>query len=265
MLAYLSDTIYQVYSQPLFLLYLSLFWSVCILCFFYDVKSFIDHSTYNLKYTRSDIVLLDSRNLFPDSKSWRIYSSRITGDYESGIDWILYLYATGRALYIQFLVLAPMIWIITPYYLPAGEGFFTLSGWINFSSIKKLVYCTLIEEVLFYYGHRFLHQPSMWKYHRLHHELVTPVAVAAIYASIVENILVNFLPVFLSPLIVGLQMNLIWYWTILSTLTSVLSHSGFKKLEPFAKFHAIHHLTKGYNFGTTSLLDRLHGTYREDP
>lgn len=54
----------------------------------------------------------------------------------------------------------------------------------------------LIREVFFYYGHRWLHHPRLYKYiHKQHHEWTSPIAIAAIYCNPIEHLLANLFPV----------------------------------------------------------------------
>jgi sterol desaturase/sphingolipid hydroxylase (fatty acid hydroxylase superfamily) len=241
MLTALFSTVYQIYTQPLFELHCMVFWSICIACLLYDMKTFAESTEHQTKYSIEDAPIQNSNRPHPEY-----------------INWPLYFYAIPRALFVQVCLLAPLMWIIYPFYSTNLAG-----GVFRPSSLRLLTCCGLVEEVLFYYTHRLLHLPCMWRFHRLHHEVVNPVAVATFYASTVENLISNILPVLITPLIVGLPVDLLWYWTIVSTSMAVLSHSGFKKLEFFSEFHAIHHIRRGCNYGILTLLDRLHSTYVE--
>ena len=54
----------------------------------------------------------------------------------------------------------------------------------------------LVREVLFYYSHRALHHPSIYKYvHKQHHEWQTPIALTAIYCHPIEHFVSNMFPV----------------------------------------------------------------------
>ncbi len=223
------DIVKQIYFQPLFHLHLGIFWIVCLYCLVKDLIIFNNNTEKYEKYTIKD----------------------------NPVNWSLYLHACSRTIYVQFCLLAPLMWIIYPFYSR------NLSSEISYHySVLLLIYCALIEEVLFFYIHKALHHPLLWKYHRLHHKLVTPVAMATFYASTVENIIANILPVLLSPLFIRLPIDLLWYWTIISTFAAVSSHCGFKMFESLAKFHAIHHLQKCKNFGVLGIMDKIHGTYQ---
>ncbi|KAJ7316521.1 hypothetical protein JRQ81_002683, partial [Phrynocephalus forsythii] len=55
--------------------------------------------------------------------------------------------------------------------------------------ILELAICTLIEEILFYYSHRLVHHPLLYKHiHKKHHEWTAPIGVVSLYAHPVEHI-----------------------------------------------------------------------------
>uniref|UniRef100_A0A1I8J2R8 Fatty acid hydroxylase domain-containing protein n=1 Tax=Macrostomum lignano TaxID=282301 RepID=A0A1I8J2R8_9PLAT len=61
-----------------------------------------------------------------------------------------------------------------------------------------------VDKILFYYCHRWLHSPSLYKrVHKLHHEWQAPVAAVAMYAHPVEFLLSNLLPVMAGPLLLN--------------------------------------------------------------
>ncbi len=61
--------------------------------------------------------------------------------------------------------------------------------------LLELSICILIEELVFYYSHRLLHNPRIYKYiHKKHHEWTAPIAITAIYCHPIEHIFSNLLP-----------------------------------------------------------------------
>lgn len=62
-------------------------------------------------------------------------------------------------------------------------------------------FALLGRETLFYYGHRTLHHPKLYKLlHKKHHEFVTPVAWSAQYATFTEHVVSNILPILIPAL-----------------------------------------------------------------
>ena len=64
------------------------------------------------------------------------------------------------------------------------------------SIVLELPIFLLVEEVGFYYSHRLLHRPLLYRtIHKLHHDWVSPVGLAALYSHPVEHLLSNLVPV----------------------------------------------------------------------
>lgn len=102
----------------------------------------------------------------------------------------------------------------------------------------------LIREILFYYSHRLLHHPRLYRHiHKRHHEWQTPVALTAIYCHPIEHIVANFLPVIIGPVLMdshSLVSSLWMLWVIILTLND---HSGYHFPLFFPPiFHDFHHL-----------------------
>ncbi|GFT99257.1 fatty acid hydroxylase domain-containing protein 2 [Nephila pilipes] len=123
----------------------------------------------------------------------------------------------------------------------------------------------LSEEVFFYYSHRILHHPRLYKrFHKKHHEWKSPVGVSAIYCHPVEHVLSNVFPTFLGSVIFGTHVVSLYGWLIFATAYGVIVHSGYHlPLTPTPEFHHYHHLKFNENFGVAGILDWLHGTDKE--
>ncbi|XP_015909257.1 fatty acid hydroxylase domain-containing protein 2-like [Parasteatoda tepidariorum] len=123
----------------------------------------------------------------------------------------------------------------------------------------------LTEEVFFYYSHRILHHPLLYKrFHKRHHEWVSPIGVSAIYCTPVEHVLSNLLPTFLGSVIFKLHVTSMWSWLVFATSYGVIVHSGYHlPFTPTPEFHHYHHHKFTENFGVAGMLDWLHGTDKE--
>ncbi|KAI3639404.1 hypothetical protein MIR68_002934 [Amoeboaphelidium protococcarum] len=135
--------------------------------------------------------------------------------------------------------------------------------------IRDIAFYYLLEEIMFYYGHRLLHHPRIYKYiHKVHHEYKQPIGAAAVYAHPLEHLTVSLTPVVLGPLLAhyyfagaGGHVASFWLWSIIVTFNIIHDHSGFKiPYMPDSLFHDYHHVAFTSNYGATGVLDWLHGT-----
>lgn len=122
--------------------------------------------------------------------------------------------------------------------------------------------CVLIEEIGFYYSHRALHSPALYRLvHKRHHEWTAPVAVTAVYCHPVEHVLSNLLPPFAGVLVMGAHVTTAWVWFSMAILSTLNAHCGYHlPLLPSPEAHDFHHLKFSNCFGVLGWLDRLHGT-----
>eukprot|EP01108_Squamamoeba_japonica_P008307 TRINITY_DN733_c0_g1_i1.p2 TRINITY_DN733_c0_g1~~TRINITY_DN733_c0_g1_i1.p2 ORF type:complete len:212 (+),score=42.11 TRINITY_DN733_c0_g1_i1:62-637(+) len=128
--------------------------------------------------------------------------------------------------------------------------------------LAQLFAVVMIEEVMFYYSHRALHQPPFYKMiHKQHHEWTAPMAWEAIYAHPLEHILSNILPIYTGVFIVKMHPVCGLAWNMLALHSTLCSHSGLHMpLMASPEEHDYHHATFNENFGVIGLLDQLHGT-----
>ena len=125
-------------------------------------------------------------------------------------------------------------------------------------TIVRLISTVLVEDVLFYTLHRTLHTKELYhSVHKKHHKFNQPVAFTAIYCTVTEHIFANITPVLLAPCVVGLPWDWVKVWVVLTTVSVLMSHSGYW----FGEFHDIHHEKFVKNYGVFGLMDKTFSTY----
>ncbi|XP_011663545.1 fatty acid hydroxylase domain-containing protein 2 isoform X2 [Strongylocentrotus purpuratus] len=130
------------------------------------------------------------------------------------------------------------------------------------TALYHLAVFVVVEEIGFYYSHRLLHHPFLYKnVHKMHHEWTAPIGLVTMYAHPVENLLANSLPAITGPLLVGSHLLTFHIWLLLAQYVSMIHHSGYHlPLLPSPEAHDYHHLKFNNNYGVLGILDWLHGT-----
>nr|XP_060621505.1 fatty acid hydroxylase domain-containing protein 2 [Anolis sagrei ordinatus]XP_060621506.1 fatty acid hydroxylase domain-containing protein 2 [Anolis sagrei ordinatus]XP_060621507.1 fatty acid hydroxylase domain-containing protein 2 [Anolis sagrei ordinatus]XP_060621508.1 fatty acid hydroxylase domain-containing protein 2 [Anolis sagrei ordinatus]XP_060621509.1 fatty acid hydroxylase domain-containing protein 2 [Anolis sagrei ordinatus]XP_060621510.1 fatty acid hydroxylase domain-containing len=128
--------------------------------------------------------------------------------------------------------------------------------------IFEVAIFTLVDEILFYYSHRLVHHPFLYKHiHKKHHEWTAPIGIVSVYAHPVEHVVSNMLPVIAGPVLLGSHVTSITVWLCLALLATSVSHCGYHlPFLPSPEFHDFHHLKFNQCYGVLGVLDRLHGT-----
>jgi len=121
---------------------------------------------------------------------------------------------------------------------------------------------TLIQDTYFYWTHRWLHIPTVFKrYHRIHHESLNPSPWASFSFHPVEA-LINALFLPLIILVLPLHPLVIMSHLVLMTVTAILNHLGYETLprwayqSGFAKYwiSGLHHGQHHKQFNTNYAL-----------
>ena len=106
---------------------------------------------------------------------------------------------------------------------------------------RDLVVFGIVEEIGFYYGHRFMHIPAVYKrFHKQHHEWTSSIGCVAIYADPLEHITSNLLPVMLGPFFCDSHIVTYWFWLFVAVHVTIQVHSGYHfPFTPSSEFHDV--------------------------
>ena len=122
-------------------------------------------------------------------------------------------------------VITGFVWVVHTY-MP-GTYKFDLPGPSHYEVFHDIIIILLIDEFLFYYGHRLLHHKKVYRYiHKMHHEFRAPVGLAAIYSHPVEMLLSNVGPLFIGTVVCGSHIYTVYIWVIFAVLGTTTHHCG---------------------------------------
>ncbi len=124
-----------------------------------------------------------------------------------------------------------------------NEPLFEWRIWFYLRVLTDIIVFSLWEEIGFYYSHRLIHMPGMYKrIHKIHHEWNAPIGVTSLHAHPIEHLLCNCIFIFSGPFIMNAHYVTIWVWMCLSASFGVNMHSGYDiPFLPSPKFHDHHH------------------------
>lgn len=172
----------------------------------------------------------------------------------------------------HFFVMPLILWFVYPYLADFNEidadkipGLQTI--------LLDLFICVLFEDALFYWSHRALHHPLVYRhFHKKHHEfkVLAGMSLAAEYTHPFESFVGNIVGVVAGPFYRRIHMFTFIIWLVLRMLKTCDAHSGydfawspyglFFPLNP-ARRHDFHHETGLGSYGSFFMIwDYLCGT-----
>lgn len=133
-----------------------------------------------------------------------------------------------------------------------------------------------MEDLSFYFAHRSLHVPFLYKkIHKIHHEFNNTVSIASSHAHPIEYLFGNSIPMSLGYLILGNKCHFATYmiWIVLRIFETIDGHCGYEfswspyRLLPLSGSSEYHNFHHSHNIGTFcsffTYLDTLFGTNKE--
>ena len=138
---------------------------------------------------------------------------------------------------------------------------------IQLLDLLSFIIWVVLHEIIFFYIHKFLHNPKIYKYiHKYHHKYINTNVLTSFYAHPLDHVSVMF-SFLIGPLITINYLNIIisykilYLYIILGSLTFINSHNMLKN--NYLSHHLIHHTKFNYNFGNYKFFDKLYNTYYE--
>jgi sterol desaturase/sphingolipid hydroxylase (fatty acid hydroxylase superfamily) len=101
--------------------------------------------------------------------------------------------------------------------------------------LRDILICIAVNDTLFYWAHRTLHHPAIYKYiHKKHHLFNYSIGIAATYAHPIEDLFANLIPTLLGSLLIGSHFIVFLIWIILRLMETIDAHSGYSfSFSPF--------------------------------
>lgn len=110
-----------------------------------------------------------------------------------------------------------------------GAGIYQFEGSYGFGADMALLAATIVaHDTYFYWAHRTMHHPKLFKYfHSAHHRSVTPTAWAIYSFAIPEAVVMfAFIPLWLT--IVSVPIWVMFMWANFQLIRNAMGHAGFE-------------------------------------
>ena len=203
--------------------------------------------------------------------SWR--SRKIQARSATSADFYREFGASVRTVFVYIAVSIFVIWGVRHSILHEMDGSYGLVG-----NIGMLAAIIVGHDAYFYWSHRAMHHPRLFKrFHRFHHRTVTPTAWAAYSFAIPEAfVMAVFMPLW--QLVVPTPGIVIFTFLIVMIVRNTMGHAGLElhtrgwASHPILKWisttthHDLHHAGSfNHNFGFYfTFWDKLMGTEHPD-
>eukprot|EP00123_Amoebidium_parasiticum_P011825 comp20923_c0_seq1/m.27921 comp20923_c0_seq1/g.27921 ORF comp20923_c0_seq1/g.27921 comp20923_c0_seq1/m.27921 type:complete len:306 (-) comp20923_c0_seq1:753-1670(-) len=135
--------------------------------------------------------------------------------------------AVKAALTDQFLVHPILGYLCRPVFTLRSDGYFFGPLPTFPEAVVQFLLCVSMQDLFFYWTHRLLHHPSIYKHiHKQHHTFYTPTSIGSEYAHPIEGIFGNLVPIFAGPLLFNVHETVFYFWLSIAIGEAQSGHSG---------------------------------------
>jgi sterol desaturase/sphingolipid hydroxylase (fatty acid hydroxylase superfamily) len=213
----------------------------------------ISYSIHIALYLGIGVLFLLVDDYLNSHNTWNFYKNSIRRHYDTNLREVL------RVIFINELFNFFMTWMMYYVFMWNLNNNDIYQVTMPYYGIwYTIIGILILEDIFFYTCHRLLHTKYFYNFHATHHEFIHPYALTAIYASPIEHIFSNLLPIFASSLVMKLNWFHLEIFMTIATVNTLIVHSGYK----ISKFHYKHHMLFNKNYGVLGIMDRIFGTYK---
>jgi Delta7-sterol 5-desaturase len=166
--------------------------------------------------------------------------------------------------------------IVHPAFIPFTKIYFNSEGTSTWMMLLSLFALVIINDTYFYWMHRALHHPSLFRFaHHTHHVSTNPSPLASYSFHPIETVL-EAIWIFPVLFVLPVHINVLIGYSILSFLNNVRGHLSVELISPNLRgyfpfnivntptHHSHHHKYFNSNYGLYFLFwDRMCGTERK--
>ena len=199
--------------------------------------------------------------LIPDLYTTRLHQYKIQPNIKPLVNNPSKILQIGKLVIFNQLIITPILTNFFYYFYKQNSN--TIREYPTvFIIVRDIIIFFFVTEILFYYSHRLLHIPFIYKnVHKLHHSYTSPIAIATLYVHPIEYIISNIIPVLTGPLLCNSHLITIYIWLFIVMIDTILVHSGYNLCKVVNTVnHDMHHKVLSCNYGVINILDYLHGT-----
>lgn len=226
------------------------------------MKTWVTFIVHELFYWGAFVPFLIARQ-FSVCKKWKVQDDREPSRKQIS-------YCAYRVALNHLCLVFPLIVVTHPVYELLGTDHRVETLPSLRTMLVQLTFYLFVEDFAFYWIHRALHWPWLYKnVHSVHHEHAAPFGIAAEYAHPAEVVVLGT-ATFLGPFLAPPHLLTLLAWLAVRCMQTVECHSGFDfpwsvnrwfPLYGGADFHDHHHRIHSGNYSSTFIwADWVFGT-----